>query len=74
VITPEQLIAAIVALVGIVQGLSAVVYRELKAQIADRDRRILALEAAAAEAVRAKDAEIAEWRRAFHDTKRESQR
>ena len=61
--TEQQLIGAIAALWLIVQGLSGVVYRELKKQIEDRDKRIAAYELAAAEALRAKDAEIAEWKR-----------
>ena len=61
--TEQQLIAAVGALWLIVQGLSGVIYRELKAQIADRDKRIAAYEAEAVKALAAKDTEIAEWRR-----------
>jgi hypothetical protein len=61
--TEQQLIAAVGALWLIVQGLSGVVYRELKAQIADLRARNLTLEADAKAAVQAKDAEIAEWKR-----------
>lgn len=61
--SPES-IGAITALATIVTTMAGVVYRELKAQIADRDRRIAKLEEGAVELVRAKDAELAEWRRA----------
>jgi uncharacterized protein YpmB len=60
---PAQLIAAIGALWLAIQGLSALVYRELKAQVAECKARNATLEADAKAAVQAKDAEIAEWKR-----------
>lgn len=55
--------AVITALASSLVTLAGLVYRELRQQIADRDTRIAAYEAAAAEALKAKDAEIAEWKR-----------
>ena len=61
--TEQQLITAVGALWLIVQALSGVVYRELKAQITDLKERNRTLETDAKAAVQAKDAEIAEWKR-----------
>jgi hypothetical protein len=60
---PVEIIALLTGAWGIISGLAGLVYKELKSQIADRDRRIVALEAAAAELGRARDQENAEWRR-----------
>jgi hypothetical protein len=59
----QHWIAVVGALWAVITSLAGFVYRELRAQIDDRDKRIVALETAASETVRAKDEEIKEWRR-----------
>ena len=58
---------ALTAVVGALwlalQGMAGLVYRELRQQIADKDARISRLEAEAAAALIAKDAELNEWKR-----------
>lgn len=48
---------------SVIATLSGLVYRELRQQIADKNARIATLETEAREAMRAKDAEILEWRK-----------
>lgn len=54
--------AVVTALWGALGTLSGLVYRELRAQIADKDKRIATLEDEARAAVKAKDEEIREWK------------
>lgn len=61
--SPEQLIVALAGAVTIITSLAGVVYRELKAQITDLKTENATLRSEAKEAVKAKDAEITEWRR-----------
>lgn len=61
--SPEQLIVALAGAVTIITSLAGVVYRELKAQITDLKAENATLRSEAKEAVKAKEAEIAEWRR-----------
>ena len=49
--------------VSLLVALAGVVYREVKAQLTDCKAENATLRAEAKEAVKAKDAEIAEWRR-----------
>ena len=59
----EQLIAVLAAGASIITTMAGVVYRELKAQIADCKGENATLRAEAKDAVKAKDAEIVEWKR-----------
>ncbi len=58
-----EAIGVITAMWTVIGSLAGLVYRELRARIAEKDTRIAALEQEAREAVKAKDLEIAEWRR-----------
>lgn len=58
-----QILALLAFTWTVVTAMASLVYRELRTQIGDKDKRIASLELAAAEAMRAKDAEIAEYKR-----------
>ncbi len=62
-ISVEQLIAVMAGAASLIGTMASLVYRELKAQVADCKSENATFRAEAREAVKAKDAEIAEWRR-----------
>ena len=70
-----QVWAIIIGAGGTISALATTIFKLLTNLISEKDKRILTLETAAAEFVKAKDLEIAEWkRRALGSESREEAR